>query len=506
MDSFYLSLNSDGSKNIYPHNNGGDFTIDLHRTLDLHGRWEVALVEMSYFGQAFGNLLEPYNTVQLYSNRKKAYPTTFVLDYSQADEISMTFWRYTESSGHWRSTGEVKFPRRHYNWREFKKFITQSKNETPIHNDHGKHEVSFAINEDAEQTTLVITSVIHRTRMKIEFSPGLKKLLSIKEENVVIGISSENIKTTINIIKPRELVDNSQHLFTPKTPGDLWLMVNDIKIELPKLYWTEKMFERAINLLFKENDCNCNFTFFGADELLISYSSSKPPTILFSNLMSTTFVGINQRVVNNVDRGKSISYSYTVNQIEDVENDYELTFKLPYNYFPSAESLIKSLNTSCKENIEKLIAEQASDQELDGEIFTLNEQEICSFMTVEHFRIQLPSYLLNVLSLLNTDENHIGTNPVTLVSANRPFLYVCNDLVIPHLINSDEYPLLRIINNNANENEKIMLSFPTLHYYPVWRRYISKIHSYIIDHVSTDSLPFKYTVAYLLHFRPCHSI
>jgi hypothetical protein len=508
MNSFYLSLNSDGSKNVYPHNHGGDFTIDLHRTLDLHGRWEVALVEMSYFGQSFGNLLEPYNIVQLYSNRKKAYPTTFMLDFYQSNEISMTFWRFTESTGHWRSTGEVKFPRRHYNWRDFKKTIAQFKNETPNHNEHGMHQVSFAIKEGEQQTLLVITSVIHRTRMKIEFSPKMRKLLSIQEENVIIGISSENLKTTINIIKPNNITDTTQFLFTPKTPGDLWLVFNGTRIELPKLYWTEKMFQRAINLLLKENNCKCDIEFANSDEMMVSFSGAEPPIILFSNLISTTLSGINKGRREYIKR-KSVSYDFKINQIEDVENDYEMTFKLPFNYYPSAKTLIESLNTSCKEHIQKLIIQQASDQEIEGqEIFTLHERrrDICSFMPVEHFRIQLSSYLLNVLSLLNTDENNIGTNPITLVSANRPFLYVCSDVVLPHLINSDEYSLLRIINNNASENEKVMLSFPTLHYYPVCRRYISKIRSYIIDHFSTDSLPFKHTVAYLLHFRPCHSI
>src|SRR5271156_1892074 len=507
MNSFYLSLNSDGSKNVYPHNHGVNFTIDLHRTLDLHGRWELALVEMSYFGQSFGNLVDPYNIIQLYSNRKKAYPTTFVLDFYKANKVSMTFWRFTESTGHWRNTGEIKFARRHYNWREFKKTITQFKHQTPNHNEHGLHEISFAINEEGEQqTSLVITTVIHRTRMKIEFSAKLRKLLSIQEENVIIGTSSENLKTTINIIKPVEERDESSLLFTPKTPGDLWLVVNETKIELPKLYWTEKMIERAIKLLLKENNCNCDIELANGNEMLVSYSGAEPPIILFSDLISTTLMGINKR--REYIENKYVSYDYKINQIEDVENDYEMTFKLPYNYYPSAETLIESLNTSCEENIKKLIAQQASDQEIDGcKIFTLDERkEICSFMPVEHFRIQLPSYLLNVLSLLNTNGNNIGTNPVTLVSANRPFLYVCSDVVLPHLINSDEYFLLRIINNNASESEKVMLSFPTLHYYPVCRRYISKIRSYIIDHFSSDSLPFKHTVAYLLHFRPCHSI
>ena len=51
MNSFSNSLNSDGSKNIHINNHGGDFTVELYDTIDLHGAWEVSLVEMSYSGQ-----------------------------------------------------------------------------------------------------------------------------------------------------------------------------------------------------------------------------------------------------------------------------------------------------------------------------------------------------------------------------------------------------------------------------------------------------------------------
>src|SRR3977135_4506793 len=52
--SFYLTLSSEGSKETFPTNQGGDFKVQLDRTLDMRGQcWEVALVEMIYTGQAF---------------------------------------------------------------------------------------------------------------------------------------------------------------------------------------------------------------------------------------------------------------------------------------------------------------------------------------------------------------------------------------------------------------------------------------------------------------------
>ena len=44
MNSFYHSLNSDGSKNIQINNQGGDFAVELYNTIELHGAWEVALI------------------------------------------------------------------------------------------------------------------------------------------------------------------------------------------------------------------------------------------------------------------------------------------------------------------------------------------------------------------------------------------------------------------------------------------------------------------------------
>jgi len=93
---------------------------------------------------------------------------------------------------------------------------------------------------------------------------------------------------------------------------------------------------------------------------------------------------------------------------------------------------------------------------------------------------------------------------VNLPSAMRPFLHVYSNAILPHCVNEDEYPLLRVINNNALKNEKVMLTFAQPQYYPVARRYISNIQITITNHISLDQLNFIHTVSYLLHFRPCH--
>jgi len=55
--SFYLMLSSDGSRDTYPNNQGGDFKVQLDHVLDMRSEpWEAALVEMTYTGQHFPKL------------------------------------------------------------------------------------------------------------------------------------------------------------------------------------------------------------------------------------------------------------------------------------------------------------------------------------------------------------------------------------------------------------------------------------------------------------------
>ena len=57
-----------------PTNQGGDFKVQLDRTLDMRGQsWEVALVEMIYTGQAFPNLSIEESQVALKASGKPQF-------------------------------------------------------------------------------------------------------------------------------------------------------------------------------------------------------------------------------------------------------------------------------------------------------------------------------------------------------------------------------------------------------------------------------------------------
>src|ERR1700722_1842712 len=72
--SFYLMLSSDGCRDIFPTNQGGDFKVQLDRTLDMRSHdWEVALVEMIYTGQSFPNISTEDAKITLKARGKPEY-------------------------------------------------------------------------------------------------------------------------------------------------------------------------------------------------------------------------------------------------------------------------------------------------------------------------------------------------------------------------------------------------------------------------------------------------
>jgi hypothetical protein len=111
--------------------------------------------------------------------------------------------------------------------------------------------------------------------------------------------------------------------------------------------------------------------------------------------------------------------------------------------------------------------------------------------------------MLKVLNLPHTNSSNAAITAINLPAAVRPFLQVYSNVILPQYVNDDEYPLLRVINNTAIENEKAMITFSQPQYYQVSHRYISRIHIYITDHINSEPLPFTHPISFLLHFRPC---
>src|SRR6266853_284490 len=190
---------------------------------------------------------------------------------------------------------------------------------------------------------------------------------------------------------------------------------------------------------------------------------------------------------------------------KDVEGDEtELIFQLSHNYYPTAKLLIDNLNTLTSNKINILFNLYKLDHH--GEpIFTIDNEDVCSFKATKNVIVEISPQLLKILQLHDTLESNTGKSGVTLPNGVRSFFHLYCDLILPHYVNSEEESLLRIINNTATINDKVMQSFDYPHYYRVCRRFVNNIHLYITDNLSTDPLSFKHPVSHLLHFRPCHS-
>ena len=509
MTSFYYTLNSDGSRNIHPNNHGGDFTVQLHNTLDLAGAWEVALTEMTYFGQYFANILDDYGKVIISSTKSKVYPTSFVVDYLDAKKLYIDINILIKLPNTWIHHERLRFKSPHqYSWKGIKQAINHYLPVKKIGHDfpvENKELVKILIPKD---TRLRITVINDGLPLEVAFSPFLANLLSLKEASVKYLKKEQGRILKLDIKKPDDIIDESIILFTPDTGGDIWIQINDEEdnfIHIPKIYCSINLFNK---LAFNEE---FQFTVARAgDEWLMSvkYSGDKNynARLRFSAAMQSALGVPHDTTVYCGVGASSTIHDLHPKLADELDNSFnEIEFKLNYNHYPTSKSLVDNLNKQCKEVMFKIAELQHSDQYFHIPIFVFDEiSHLATYNAVDQFKVTLTNHMLRVLNLPHTNSSIAAITAINLPSAMRPFLHVHCDVIHAQLINDDEYPLLRVINNNAIQNEKVMVSFPQPHYYPLARRYINSIHIYITDHINSDILVFTHPISYLLHFRRCN--
>src|SRR6266853_2048800 len=496
MNSFYHTVNSDGSRHIHPHNHGGDFTVEIYETMDLHGAWEMALIEMSYFGQRFANVPEEYGKIQLTSSAKELYNTQFILYYHEFDDIFMGVYWWHRDTLTWDHIKNITFnsKRKHCSFLDLVKIMNAT-----TYNYKGLWR-AFDISFQLTYSSLNITVNTKEVSVAVDFSDKLRALLSISKKSWEFNKWNKKQTEKIPIVIPPTLIDNSIVLFTPITL-EKWIKINGVQLNIPKLYWTYYTFKNAVPIMFKEifPDFTARFTEIRDSEyyLRIGNLPLKNYVIEISDYLNS-FVIISRF---ETTCGLKIEFSKMPKKEEIVEE--HVSFELAYNYYPTEKSLIADLDSLTSKHVNKFIETKGSDQYVEKR-FTLDENsKICSFTSTPNYSVEISSYLLNVLQLHNTYESSTGKGPIRLMSAIRPFLHVYCDLIAPHNVNSEEESLLRVINNVARQDEKVMLTFDCPHYYPISRRFINNIRIYITDSFSTDPLVFTHQVSYLLHFRPC---
>ena len=181
MTSFYLSLNSDGGKDVHPNNHGGDFTIELHDVMDLRGDWEVALVEMSYFGQHFGNVPHEHSRIQISSSKADAYPTQFVAHYHGIEDlyIKTYVWReYNAFDKGYRERNIIWLRKKHYTWHSLKKEINTlgARFKENYHYNSVQHAYFYFTSENVMRIECISTMY----HFQVRFSKALQTLLGME--------------------------------------------------------------------------------------------------------------------------------------------------------------------------------------------------------------------------------------------------------------------------------------------------------------------------------------
>src|SRR5277367_482169 len=516
MNPFYITLYSDASKNIYPHNHGGDFTVELHNTLDLAGAWEVALVEVSYFGQYFSNIPTEYGRVTVSVPKRKAQPTRLILNYGKIKvmymEVWITQWKPLEGNdvdgrlqfdSAWTLVDTLTFENKHYTWQIFKEAIANLKMTWQKRLPYGIRKVSVAV---TERNTIVFTADISTGILKVVFSKDLFDLLQLDKREVSYSdqihdiVSFDHVTFTIPLPKK----DESPLLFTPRTDGEIWFAIDDYKVEIPKMFLTIKQFgecltipDYKIEFNYKENEWVMEVTYLRETEKYgRSLKLSEPVQKSLCQVGFAYFPALPHRAVDF-----RISDAKTAPESDDFNPNFEITFQLSHNFFPTNKSLVEELNKLTIKHFYKM-GDLVFNERALGRVFSYDEvKNTCTFEVDSEYGIQLTSFLLNILGLKNTSESQKGTS-IRLIAAVRPFLHVYCNIILPQYVNDNEYPLLRVINNNAIADEKTMITFHQPHYYPVSQRYISNINIYIADYTNFDPLVFTHPIILLLHFRP----
>ena len=450
---------------------------------------------MSYFGQQFANVTEDYGQIQLTSSAKGLYNTQFIFYYHEFYDLYLEKYMWNTSIYNWVSVGRIWFSGKpkHCSMLDFVRVVHATTHHQE--DEDRSFDVSFSINNHR----IIIHVKTSKAAVSLHLSPKLMKLFSIKDQQWEFNDYYQTRTHTIPIVAPASVVDNSEVLFTPVMDKS-WIKINGKQVVIPKMYWIFYSLKKALPIMFKEVFPEFVVYFFEMQEfeywLQIEHLPANYVIELSDSLKS--FVAINK----DVQMCTLILRFHERPKNANIEED-NVSFDLTYNYYPTEASLIKDLNTLTVKHINKFMQAKVSDGYTE-KVFTIDEaSNICSFIATPNFNVNLSSYLLNVLQLYNTYESNTAKAPMRLMTAIRPFLHVYCDLIVPHNVNSEEESLLRIINNVAKENEKVMLTFDYPHYYQISRRFINNIRLYITDGFGEDPLGFLHQVSYLLHFRQC---
>jgi hypothetical protein len=510
--SFYLTLSSDGCKDTFPRNHGGDFKIQLEHTLDMRGsKWEVALVEMMYTGQAFPNLSIEDSEVRLRACGKPIFENDYIITYDETFQLWISLKSERRLVPQSTKTTNIYLPKQHYSWSLFvetlKRLCFEQFNIGMV--DLNENEFQFS------EKNLTLDKLFNMSMSDtfIEKFGIDKKYKQIHDHNG----RWVHFKHKITKI-PKPVDDSSLCFYSPFAENkNCSIHIGDELIfRLTNQYWTVNMFKRAINTIGKHLDKSSWLSSLSIEEgrsaqectmVLTANKNGRDVTVTLSNDFKTVFGTVSETFTLSFT--EPLKIQLLIAKAED-ENLPWKTFvgskRLKNNYYPDISSLVKELNEAVAVcNVD--IANQRMSSTVPHAFFDVH-QDVVKFSGKEGFTVLLSTNLLKMMHLPSSwlINSVTGTQAVVMKSYRRSHFYIHLDCLDYHYINNNVSDLLKIVPNNAAIDEKLQLTFSDPHYYTVAKRYLSTINMYVTDNYFDGMLQFDRDIAYTLHFRQCHSL
>jgi hypothetical protein len=511
--SFYLTLSSDGGRDTFPNNHGGDFTVQLDKILDMRAHsWEVALVEMIYTGQAFPNMGIEDSQVTLKASGKPLFENDYIITFDQAIDLWISFSKERYNVVGSKKSNHFNLPLQHYSWitlvETLQKLCLQEFNMGNV----SLTEKHFTFSE--KNITL---DVLFRMNMSDEFSAlfGIdKKFKPVHDHN------SRWVHYQVDVTKiPKPATDSSQVFYTPFALNkNCKIMIGDeVIFQLTLQYWSVNMFKRAINALGKKLNKDSNLSSMSIED---GANENECTIVLTANKIksdSSVTLSVDFMIVFHAS-----AISYTINALEPLkiplsigkapeENRQWPTFeagqRLQHNYYPDIDSLVKELNQVLT-HLKVDIAKQRNSSTAEFAFFDV-KNNVVTFHEKESFTVLLSTGLLKMMHLPSSwlTKSVVGSQAVTMKTYKRSHFYIHLDCLDYHYINNNVSDLIKVVPNSAALDEKLQLTFSDPHYYAVAKRYMSTINMYVTDSYFDGILPFDRDIAYTLHFRKClHSL
>src|SRR3981189_98875 len=413
--SFYLTLSSDGCKETFPANHGGDFKVQLDNTLDMRGQpGEVALVDMLYTGQAFPNMPIADNQVTLKGSGKPQFENDYFITFDQTLDLWLTFKSERLSPGSPGGRRVVKYadfylPRQHYSWTAF---VDTVKRLCQV-------EFSMAhvnLSETEFQFTEANKGLDNLFNMKI--SSDLGNLFGINMKYKQIHDHQHGwvyFKHPITKM-PKPVADTSLLFYSPFAVNKsckIQVEREEIFMLTPQ-YWTVNMFKRAINALGKKFPKSSYLSNMSIEEgsspemcslVLTANKDVKGDRefvlvkflIDFMTVFATSLFGTSPF---NLLFTEPLKIPISIIQAEDADSswkNYEVSKRLRNNYYPTIAYIVDELNEVLSDL--KLDIVKQRNSSTSGFTFFSLKDGVIKFTGKDGFTVLLSSGILKLMNL-----------------------------------------------------------------------------------------------------------